>query len=152
VGDCLSIADHVDAVIADMVADGAIDVGERARMVIAGWQRSEREYLAPFQNKGEFHGLTVEHYQSAARADSIWEQFQRDGDADAFASKQAAHFRATFVPSLVAALTHAHDGETRRAFADRIEHGLRGRLLREPTPYSARVDTIVIAKSSTTTT
>jgi hypothetical protein len=152
VGDCLSIADHVDAVISNMVAEGAIDADERARMVIAGWQRSEPEYLAPFKYNGGFRGLTVEHCQSAGRADLVWEQFQRDGDADAFASKQAAHFRATFVPSLVNALTHAHDGEACRTFADRIEYGLKQRLLREPTAYSARVDTIVIAKSPTAAT
>ena len=150
VGDFLSIADHVDAVIADMVAEGTIDADERARMVIAGWQRSEREYLAPFQQDGQFHGLTVEYCHSAARPDPIWEQFQRDRDTDAFASKQAAHFRATFVPSLATALTRANDGAARRAFADRIERGLKQRLLREPTAYSARVDTIVIAKAPTT--
>lgn len=150
VGDCLSIADHVDEVIADMVKEGTIDGGERVRMVIAGWQRSESEYLAPFQRGGQFQGLKVEYCQSAARADPIWEQFQRDGDADAFASMQAAHFRATFVPSLAAALTHASDGEARRTFADRIERGLKQRLLRQPTPYSARVDTIVITKMATT--
>ena len=48
VGDCQTIADQVDPVIADMVNEKAISREERARMVIASWQRSEREYLAPF--------------------------------------------------------------------------------------------------------
>lgn len=151
VGDCQTIADHVDPVITDMVNEGAIGTDERARMVIAGWQRSERDYLAPFHRDGRFRNLTVEHCESVPRADRIWEQYQRDGDVETFATKQAAHFRATFVPSLAAVLTRADDGETRRAFADRIEHGLKQRLLREPTPYSARVDTIVFAKIASAT-
>jgi hypothetical protein len=146
IGDCQTIADHVDPVIADMVRDGAISVDERARMVIAGWQRSEREYRAPFQQDGRFQNLTVEHYESASRADPIWEQYKQDGDTENFATKQAAHFRATFVPSLAAVLRRANDAQGRQAFADRIEHGLKQRLLRDPTPYSARVDAIVFAK------
>lgn len=55
VGDCLSIADHVDAVIADMVTEGTIDANGTyphgdSRLAA----RSEREYLAPFQNDGGF--------------------------------------------------------------------------------------------------
>jgi SAM dependent carboxyl methyltransferase len=151
VGDCQTIADHVDPVIADMVNEGAISADERARMVIAGWQRSEREYLAPFHHDGRFRNLTVEHCESVPRADPMWEQYQRDGDTETFAAKQAAHFRATFVPSLAAVLTRADEAETRRTFADRIERGLKQRLLREPTPYSARVDAIVFAKLATPT-
>jgi len=60
VGDCLSIADHVDAVIADMVTEGTIDTDERARMVIAGWQRSESEYLAPFQRGVNSRAITAQ--------------------------------------------------------------------------------------------
>ena len=60
VGDCLSITDHVDAVIADMVTGGTIDTDERARMVIAGWQRSESEYLAPFQRGVNSRAITAQ--------------------------------------------------------------------------------------------
>ena len=151
VGDCQTIADHVDPVIADMVNEGAISADERARMVIASWQRSESEYRAPFHRDGRFRNLNIEHCESVPRTDQIWEQYQRNGDVETFAAKQSAHFRATFVPSLAAVLTRADDAEARRAFADRIEDGLKQRLLREPTPYSARVDTIVVAKIASST-
>lgn len=146
IGDCQTMADLTDTVIADMVDEGFISADERARMVIAGWQRSKSEYFAPFQPDGRFQNLTIEHFDSVARSDPIWEQYQRDGDRSAFATKHAAHFRATFVPSLTTALTRAEDAETSRAFADRIERGLTQRLLRDPIPYSAHVDTIVFSK------
>jgi hypothetical protein len=150
VGSGQAIADHADAVIADMVKDGVISAKERSRTVLACWVRSKRDYLAPFQSDGRFLNLTIEHCESTPQADAVWEQYQRDGDAEALAIKHAAFFRATFLPSLAAALTHADDPEARRTFGDRLENGLRQRLLREPTPTNSRVDTIVIKKLSTT--
>jgi len=146
VGSGQAIAEHADAVIAEMVRDGAISANERSRMVVACWLRLEHEYLAPFQRDGRFLNLTVEHCESTPQADPVWEQYQRDRDAEALAIKHAAFFRATFLPTLVAALTHADDPEARAAFADRFERGLRQRLTREPTPTNSRGDTIVIAK------
>ncbi len=146
VGTCEAIADHADAVIADMVKEAAISAMERSRMVAACWPRVEQEYLAPFQRDGRFMSLTIEHYESMPQADAAWEQYQRDGHAEALAIKHAAFFRATFLPSLAAALVRSNDAEARRIFGDRFEHGLMQRLLRNPTPSNARVDTIVIAK------
>ena len=61
-------------------------------------------------------------------------------------NRHAALFRATFVPSLAAALSRADEPEARRAFGDRLERGLKQRLLREPTPTNSRVDAVVVAK------
>jgi hypothetical protein len=141
-----AIADHADAVIADMVKEGAISAKERSRMVVACWVRSKHEYLAPFQRDGRFSNLTVEYCESTQQADAAWEQYQQDGHADALAIKHAAFFRATFLPSLAAALARSDDPEARRAFGDRLERGLMQRLLRDPTPTNSRVDTIVMAK------
>jgi hypothetical protein len=146
VGSAQAIADHADAVIAGMVKEGVIGAKERARMVIACWLRLKHEYLAPFQRDGRFSDLTVEDCESTPQADAAWEQYQRDGDAEALATKHAAFFRATFLPTLAAALDRGDDPAVRAAFGDRLERGLRQRLLREPTPTNSRVDTIVIAK------
>jgi hypothetical protein len=146
VGTCEAIADHVDAVIADMVKEGAISAMERSRMVAACWLRNEQEYLAPFRRDGRFMNLTVEHCGSMPQVDAAWEQYQQDGHAEALAIKHAAFFRATFLPSLAAALVRSDDPEARRTFGDRLERGLMQRLRRDPTPTNARVDTIVVAK------
>jgi hypothetical protein len=147
VGTGQAIADHANAVISDMMKEGSISAKERSRMVVACWLRLEHEYLAPFQRDGRFLNLTVEHCESVPQVDAAWEQYQRDGDAEALASKHAAFFRATFSPSLVAALARSDDAEACRIFADRLDRGLRQRLLREPTPTNPRVDTIVICKT-----
>ena len=141
-----AIAEHADAVIGDMVKEGAISAKERSHMVPAFWMRSKHDYLAPFQRDGRLLNLTVEHCESTPQADAAWEQYQRDGDAGSLATKHAAFFRATFLPSLAAALTHGDDPEARRTFGDRLERGLRQRLAREPVSSNSRVDTIVIAK------
>jgi len=141
-----AIANHADTVIAEMVKEGAISATERARMTLAFWMRSESEYVAPFQRDGRFLDLTVEHCESTPQADAAWEQYQRDGDAEALAIKHAAFFRATFLPTLADTLTRADDPEARRAFGDQLERGLRQRLQREPTSANSRVDTVVIAK------
>jgi hypothetical protein len=143
-----AIAEHADAVIADMVNEGAISAQERSRMAPAFWMRSKHDYLAPFHRDGRFLDLIVEHCESTPQADAGWDQYQRDGDAEALAIKHAAFFRATFLPSLAAALTRGEDPETRRTFGDRLERGLRQRLVREPTQINSRVDTVVIAKLS----
>ena len=145
-GTCEAIGDHADAVIAGMVKEGAISATERSRMVPACWLRQKHDYLAPFARDGRFLNLTVEHCESMPQADAVWEHYERDGNAESLAIKYAAFFRATFLPSLSAALTRADDPEACRSFADRFEGGLRQRLLREPTPTNSRVDTVVIAK------
>jgi hypothetical protein len=145
-GSCEAIADHADAVIADMAKEGAISATERSRMVPACWLRSERDYLAPFQSSGQFMNLIVEHCESMPQADAVWAQYQKDGQAESLAIKHAAFFRATFLPSLIAALAGADDLQVCRAFADRFESGLRQRLAHEPVPTNSRVDTVVIAK------
>jgi hypothetical protein len=146
VGSGQAIGDHADAVIADMVKEGAISAKERSRMVLACWVRSKQDYLAPFQRNGRFLNLTVEHCDSTPQADAAWEQYQRDGNAEALANKHAAFFRATFLPTLAAALTSGDDPQARQTFGDLLERGLRQRLLREPTPTNSRVDSVVIAK------
>jgi hypothetical protein len=146
VGSGQAIGNHADAVIADMVKDGAISAQEQSRMTLACWVRSQQDYIAPFQRDGRFLNLTVEHCDSTPQADAAWDQYQRDGNAEALAIKHAAFFRATFLPTLAVALTRGDDLQARQSFGDRLEQGLRQRLLREPTPTNSRVDTVVIAK------
>jgi hypothetical protein len=145
-GSCEAIGDHANAVIGDMVKEGAISAKERSRMLPACWLRLEHDYLAPFARNDGFLDLTVEHCESMPQADAAWDQYQRDGQAEALATKHAAFFRATFLPSFIAALDRADDPQACRSFADRFEAGLRQRLTREPTPTNSRVDTVVIAK------
>jgi hypothetical protein len=142
-----SFADHAYAVLAEMAAEGTISAEERVRIRLACWPRSNRKLLEPFQPDGHFRDLTVESCESVALADPIFAQYQRDNELDAFASKHAAFFRSTFAPSLVCALEHARNPLTKRLFGERLEHGLKRRLMREPAPFNSLVTTIVLTKT-----
>jgi hypothetical protein len=105
---------HANAELFELVAAGAITADERGRMTIAACPRREQDLLAPFASDGRFHGLAVEHSNTLSVPDAAWIDFQRDGDAAAFASKRAGFFRAVFVPSLSQALAPTRDaGEGR---------------------------------------
>lgn len=142
------IMDHADAVLTEMVGDGAITADERSRMFVGAWPRRRRDLVAPFAGDGRFHSLIVEHCDTHEFPDAAWADYQRDGNREAFVNKQGGFFRSTFAPSLAAALLHAKDAEARRDFGDRLEHGLKQRLIREPAPINSLVATIVLTKSA----
>lgn len=117
-------------VLSQMVQEGAITADERSRIVVGVWPRRKSELLAPFGRNGHFRNLAVEHSETLLLADPWWGDYERDGDHEALATRQALFFRTIFVPTLASALTQvgADDDEAFQAFADRVEIGLRQRL------------------------
>jgi len=148
--DIAPLMDHANAVLTELVDAGVVSVEERSRMTIASCPRRERDLLAPFTERGQFMGLTVEHISTRDIPDGMWTDYALDGDAMALASKRALFFRVIFVPSIVQALAVTRSGEERRAFADRLEEGVRQRLARAPARINSLVGTIVLAKQSAT--
>ena len=142
------LMDHANAALAELVDAGVVSTEERSRMTIASCPRRERDLLAPFAESGQFKGLTVEHVSTCDIPDGMWIDYERDGDAMALASKRALFFRVIFVPSIVQALAASRSGEERRAFADRLEEGVRRRLARAPARMNSLVGIIVLAKQS----
>ena len=123
--DIAPLMDHANAVLTELVDAGVVSVEERSRMTIASCPRRERDLLAPFTERGQFMGLTVDHISTRDIPDGMWTDYARDGDAMALACKRAPFFRVIFVPSIVQALAVTRSGEERRAFADRLEEGVR---------------------------
>ena len=148
--DIAPLMDHANAVLAELVDAGVVSAEERSRMTIASCPRRERDLLAPFTERGQFKGLTIEHVSTRDIPDSMWTDYARDGDAMALASKRALFFRVIFVPSIVQALAATRSGEERRAFADRLEEGVRQRLARAPARINSLVGIIVLAKQPAT--
>jgi SAM dependent carboxyl methyltransferase len=142
------VMDDANAVVAEMVEEGAITVEERARMVLGTYPRRKMELLAPFTKKGQFQGLIVEDCEISVLPDAAWAEYQVDGDKESLARKQALFFRSVFMPSLASALTRvrAGDGEALRSFADRLQDGLMRRLASHPVRTDSLVETIVLAK------
>jgi hypothetical protein len=142
------IMDHANAVLAEMVDEGAITAQERARMVLGSYPRRKSELLAPFAKQGQFQRLVVEDCEISLLPDAAWAVYTQDGDKAALAWKQALFFRSVFMPSLASALTRvcAGDGEALCSFADRLQAGLIRRLAGRPAPTDSFVETIVLAK------
>jgi SAM dependent carboxyl methyltransferase len=141
-----NIMDHANAVLVEMVEDGAITADEYERMVLGVWPRRSQDLRVPFASDGRFHDLIVESCETTPLSDAAWADYQRDGNLADLVNKHATYYRATFAPSLASALRLAHKPETCRAFSESLEHKLRQRLVREPTPINSLVETIVLAK------
>ncbi|MBV8415944.1 MAG: SAM-dependent methyltransferase [Verrucomicrobia bacterium] len=141
-----AIMNHANTVLAELVAAGLITAQERGRMTIASCPRRERDLLAPFTEFGQFQGLVVERCSTSMGADTAWEQYQLDKDAEALARKRAQFFRAIFVPSLAQALEPSRAAEERQAFYAALETGLARRLADHPGPIENLVGMIVLAK------
>jgi long-chain acyl-CoA synthetase len=137
------LMDQANAVLADMVSEGAIRAEERARMVLGSCVRRRSELLAPFNDNGQFQGLTVENCELTRLADPIWVAYERDGNKEAMATERAGLFRATFAPSLAGGLA---DARASNAFADRLEDALKQRLANCLAPWHTFVQTMVLAK------
>jgi len=143
----LPLMDHANAVLGEMVEEGAILADERARMVLGAYPRRRQDLLAPFTHDGRFRHLIVEHCETSVLRDAAWADYEQDGDKEALATTRALFFRSTFAPSLATALTRAGDAGACRVFANRLEDGLkRRRLVNHPAPLHHLVGTIVLAK------
>lgn len=143
-----NLMDQANAVLGEMVADGAITSEERTRMVIGSYPRRKRELLAPFAHNGRFHDLHLEDIEVSELPDPAWADYERDGNNQALATKHALFFRSIFMPSLASALDSVRSGdpEALRIFAARLETGLKQSLASEPRAMHSLVQTVVLAK------
>jgi hypothetical protein len=143
-----NIMDQANAVLEEMVADGAITSEERERMVLKSHLRRKRDLLAPFRGDGHFQHLTVEDIEMVAVQDAAWTDYERDGNKEALATKHSLFFRSVFMPTLGSALDRVRsgDGEALRIFGDRLETGLKRRVSSQPAAMHSLAQTIVLAK------
>jgi hypothetical protein len=143
-----NIMDQANAVLAEMVSDGAITAEERARMALRAYPRLKSSLLAPFAHDGHFQHLIVEEFEMSVLQDAAWSEFERDGNKESLAAKHALFFRSVFMPSLASALTsvRAGDADALHNFGDRLEAGLKGRVASQPRAMHSFVQTIVLAK------
>jgi hypothetical protein len=141
-----NIMNHANVVLNEMAEEGTITADERGRMALGVWPRSKCDLLAPFAEAGRFQNLVVESCDMSQLPDAAWVEYERDKNTEVLVNKHVGFYRSTFVPSLTSALTLSQIAEARKAFADRLEHGLRRRLLGDAAPINSLVGTIVLAK------
>jgi hypothetical protein len=140
-----SLFKNANEALAEMAADGAISVNERASMVLGVCPRRQSQLLAAFNAGGHFRGLTVENCELSTLPDDAWADYKRDANKDLLATRQARFFRSVFAPSLASVIT---DEGKRSNFADGLEEKLKRRLADQPAPLHSFVQTIVVAKQS----
>jgi hypothetical protein len=145
-----NIMDQANAVLAEMVTEGALMAADRARMVLTAHPRRKCDLLAPFEGDGRFQQLSVEAFETTALPDAAWADYERDGNKEALASKHALFFRSIFMPSLASALdgVRSGDAEALRNFADRLEAGLKRRVASHPAAMHSFVQGIVFVKQA----
>lgn len=137
---------NANDVLVEMVAEGMISAKERAQMVLGSYPRRRSELLTPFAD-GQFRGLMLERCDLTRLLDAAWADYERDKDKEVLATRHARFFRAIFVPSLASAL---EDSEARTHFADCVEQKLTRRFANNPVALHSFVQTIVLAKQSST--
>jgi hypothetical protein len=77
--------------------------------------------------------------------DAAWTEFQRNGDRSALAGSHALFFRATFAPTLAAAIDLDRGADARQAFADRLAPGLRARVAATAAAVDLSVASVLLA-------
>ena len=133
--------------LSEMVREGLIPAEEREQMVLGNYGRRRSQLLDSFRRDGQFQGLTVEHCDLSQLPDAAWADFQRDGNKEVLISRRAAFFRAIFVPSLASAIP---DPVRRLSFPDQMEQKMKQRLAVDLAPFHSFVQTMVLAKATST--
>jgi len=123
------LMDAANAVLGELVAAGALSAAEYARTTIPTWNRTQAEFLAPLQDGPLAQAWRVEEHDLLAAPDTLLAQYERTGDAHAFAEAVTAFFAAAFGPSLYSALDETRDVD---AFASTFTARLSARIAADP--------------------
>ena len=126
------LMDAANAVLVSMVDEGLLDAAEYGRMTIPTWNRTQAEFLAPLEDGPLAEAWQVEEHDLFALPDWLLEEYERTGDARAFADSLAEFFIAAFGPSLWSALDAGRRGEGVDAVASTFESRLIERFAADP--------------------
>ena len=82
--------------------------------------------------------------------DAAWNDYERDGNQQAFATKHVLFFRSIFVPSLASALDRVRTGDANalRMFGDQVEVRLKRRIASQPKAMHSFTQAIILAKQT----
>lgn len=140
------VLDALMGSIDELAADGLLTTEEVQRMGIPIVGRREQDFLAPFAPKGRFEQLEIEHLEIFDAGDRFWQQYQVDGNAEAFGAQWASFCRAAVFPTLVVGLEGGASDPRSAQFFDRLEAGLRARLAAAPEKTPTPMAHLVLTK------
>ena len=120
------------AALTELVDRGLVGKEEARRMAIPTVGRTRKDFAEPFADSGSFAGLTIECAEIFLGEDRIFEEFEQNGDAQAFGARWAAFVRASTFPTLALGLQGGAKDPRVPEFFQRMEAQLAARLALAP--------------------
>jgi hypothetical protein len=133
------LIDLANAVLQQLVKDGTLYPEEYKEMAIPTYYRTAQEWKEPFTSDSSFtQAFSLDHFEEFSLPDVYLEQFQQDGDAQAFAKAYAGFFKAAFEPCLFVNLSDKRTSENRQQVSDLFSQRMQSALAKDPKKYSCR--------------
>ena len=144
-----ALMDLANEVLRDLVSEGTLAEAQYDAMTIPTYNRTPREFMAPFADGKPFNGLALERQALKVVPDALWESYRQSGNVDAFAASYVSFFRAAFGPSLFGAAGSPSGGSgavgLEAQFADRLAKKIAAEPARAVTRW--RVFAMLIRKA-----
>jgi hypothetical protein len=134
----IDLANHI---LQQLVKDGTLDPTEYEEMAIPTYYRTPQEWKEPFASESNFLQravLSLDHFEEVTLPDVYLEQFQQDGNAQAFAKAYTGFFKAAYEPCLFVNLSDKRTAESRQQVIDLFSQRLQSALAQDPAKYSCR--------------
>jgi hypothetical protein len=133
------LIDLANAVLLQLVKDGMLYPDEYKEMAIPTYYRTAQEWKEPFSSDSEIaQSLVLDRFEEFALPDVYLEQFEHDGDAEAFAETYTGFFKAAFEPCLFVSLSDKRTPDDRYRVIDSFSQRLQSALAKDPKKYSCR--------------
>jgi hypothetical protein len=133
-----------------MVAGATLRPEEYERMVIPTYNRTLKEFEAPFSAGQEDGPLELESSSEVTLPDPFWPEYEQSGDGRTFGTAYEEFFRAAYGPSLFGALDADRTPQEHEHITDAFYDSLRNKATADPTTASCNwhVALLLIAKKS----
>jgi hypothetical protein len=116
-----------------MVDDGLLRRSEYENMFYPTWNRTLQEFLEPFGREPLAAALSVEEFAEHTTSDGVtYPQYERDGDAAAFASAYVPFVKAVTAPSFFRWIASDRTESEHAAIEDAFYDGLQRRIRADP--------------------
>jgi len=132
----IDLANHV---LQQLVKDGTLAPTDYEEMAIPTYYRTAQEWKEPFTSESNFSTVfSLDHFEEVTLPDVNLEQFQQDGNGQAFAKAYTGFFKAAYEPCLFVNLSDKRTAESRQQVIDLFSQRLQAALAQDPAKYSCR--------------
>lgn len=129
--------------LCDMKTEGWLSEPERKHLTIPIGLRTLAEIEQPFMQAGGFADLALDHLELFKLTDPFWEQFERTGDASAFAKHHADMTQAWCAPTIARLIGPSREPN---AFVNEMFARFEHRLSQRPRPHEPYMAAVVVSK------